>query len=143
MIQLSTHNIEPWKEIQTYQDSLQIQGKYGATAVFIGTMRDMNEGDHVNAMTLEHYPGMTEKYLQKISDEAHQQWSLLDCLILHRIGDVYPDDTIVVVAVWSAHRADAFSACRSLMEQLKSEAPFWKKEQLSNGSRWVEKNTPG
>jgi molybdopterin synthase catalytic subunit len=143
MIQIRTEKIDPWKEIQRYQNSLNIQGKFGATAVFVGSMRDMNEGEQVSAMTLEHYPGMTDKYLHKITQEAHQQWPLLDSLILHRVGDVYPDDTIVVVAVWSTHRADAFTACRSLMEQLKSEAPFWKKEQLSNGSRWVEKNTPG
>lgn len=143
MIQIRADKIDPWKELQSYQDSLAMKGKYGATATFIGTMRDINEGDQVSAMTLEHYPGMTEKYLNKLIEEAQHQWDLLDAMILHRVGEVYPDDTIVVLAIWSAHRADAFSACREIMEKLKSEAPFWKKEELAAGSRWVEKNTPG
>ena len=104
-------------------------------------MRDFNEGDEVRAMTLEHYPGMTEQYLEKISKEAKQRWDLIDCLIIHRVGDVSPNDPIVVVAVWSAHRAAAYEANRYLMEELKSRAPFWKKETLNQGSRWVEKNT--
>jgi molybdopterin synthase catalytic subunit len=94
-------------------------------------------------MTLEHYPGMTEKYLLKIIQQAEQQWPLLDTLVIHRVGDILPDDSIVLVAVWSTHRASAFDASRFIMEELKSNAPFWKKETLAGGTRWVEKNTSG
>jgi molybdopterin synthase catalytic subunit len=118
-------------------------GKYGAAAVFVGTMRDINEGDAVQSMSLEHYPGMTEKELERIVDEARSRWQLLDELIVHRVGELGPNDPIVLVAVWSAHRKDAFEACRHIMEALKSRAPFWKKEQLDEGYRWVEKNTDG
>ena len=123
------------------QTVLGAAGKYGATAVFVGSMRDINQGDAVQAMTLEHYPGMTERYLEKISKEAGQRWDIIDSLIIHRVGDLHPDEPIVLVVVWSAHRAAAFEASRFLMEELKSRAPFWKKEVLSTGSRWVEKNT--
>ena len=134
---------EPYAEIQAYQDKIQIAGKFGATAVFIGTMRDINEGDEVKSMMLEHYPGMTENYLDSLSQQATQKWSLLDSLIIHRVGEVKPNEPIVLVAVWSAHRKDAFEASRFLMEELKSKAPFWKKEFLEHGDRWVQKNTPG
>ena len=106
-------------------------------------MRDFNEGDAVQEMFLEHYPGMTERYLEKICADAAARWDLLDTLIVHRVGELHPTDPIVLVAVWSAHRKDAFEANRWLMEALKSRAPFWKKEQLKEGSRWVEHNTPG
>jgi len=142
-IELRESPFNPWNEIEDYQQSLAINGSYGATATFVGTMRDFNEGDSVKAMTLEHYPGMTEKHLQKITNAAIQKWQLLDALILHRVGEIKPDDSIVLVAVWSAHRAQAFDACRHIMEELKSTAPFWKKEVLEDGSRWVGKNTPG
>lgn len=134
---------DPWQAIQDYQKHHLPAGKYGATASFIGSMRDFNEGDAVQAMTLEHYPGMTENYLDKICQQASERWDIIDCLIVHRVGDIYPDDPIVLTAVWSAHRAAAFDACRFLMEELKSRAPFWKKETLPEGHRWVEKNTPG
>ena len=97
----------------------------------------------VTAMTLEYYPGMTEKHLEAISLEAARRWDILDSLIAHRVGEVQPGEPIVMVAVWSAHRAAAFDASRFLMEELKSRAPFWKKESLGEGSRWVEQNTPG
>jgi len=119
-------------------------GKYGATSIFIGTMRDFNEDRTVQGMTLEHYPGMTEKQLEKIIHEAQQQWRLLDVLVVHRVGDISPDTPIVLVAVWSVHRGDAFDACRDIMEALKSRAPFWKKERLpAEQSRWVESNSDG
>ncbi|MFW2372151.1 MAG: molybdenum cofactor biosynthesis protein MoaE [Gammaproteobacteria bacterium] len=136
-------SFDPWQAIQNYQQQHMDAGKYGATASFVGTMRDFNEGDQVTAMTLEHYPGMTESYLDKICDEAKSRWDIIDCLILHRVGEVMPNDPIVLTVVWSAHRAAAFDACRFLMEELKSRAPFWKKENLEDGHRWVEKNTPG
>ena len=139
-----THSaFDPWQALQQYQQDLDLQGKYGATASFVGTMRDLNEGDEVTAMTLEHYPGMTEQYIDKILNQANQEWNILDALVIHRTGSLLPNDPIVLVAVWSAHRADAFSACRFIMEELKSNAPFWKKERLNEGSRWVKKNTPG
>ena len=145
LIEITGAPIQPWQRLDAYQQQhLDLAGKHGATAVFVGTMRDFNEGDDVAAMQLEHYPGMTEKYLAGIAEEAMQRWSLLDMVIVHRVGAVQPNETIVLVAVWSAHRADAFEACRHLMELLKSQAPFWKKETLSSGAmRWVEKNTPG
>ena len=143
-VEIREQGFDPYREVSNYQQRvLDAAGKYGATAVFVGSMRDINEGDVVQTMTLEHYPGMTERYLQKISQEAEQRWDIIDSLIIHRVGELQPDEPIVLVAVWSAHRAAAFEASRFLMEELKSRAPFWKKEVLPTGSRWVEKNTPG
>ncbi len=146
MIEVRESPFAPWEELSRYESevvAVQYPGKYGASAVFVGSMRDFNEGDEVQGMMLEHYPGMTEKELGRIVEEAEEQWSLLDVLIIHRVGDLLPNDPIVLVAVWSAHRKDAFEACRHIMEALKSRAPFWKKEQLDTSSRWVEKNTDG
>jgi len=135
---------DPWTWLAEYQANRPGKaGCYGATAVFVGTMRDFNAGETVAGMFLEHYPGMTGNYLETISREAATRWELTDSLIVHRIGELFPGDPIVLVAVWSAHRKAAFEASRWLMEELKSKAPFWKKEQLADGSRWVEKNTPG
>lgn len=142
-VEIRNQSFDPWQETQSYQQIHIKAGKYGATASFVGTMRDFNEGDTVQAMTLEHYPGMTESYLDKICDEAKSRWDIIDCLIVHRVGEMHPNDPIVLTVVWSAHRAAAFEACRYLMEELKSRAPFWKKENLEDGHRWVEKNTPG
>jgi molybdopterin synthase catalytic subunit len=134
---------DPWRELAAHQAAL-APGQYGATAVFVGTMRDFNAGDAVRDLTLEHYPGMTEQYLERLCATARQRWELLDTLILHRVGALAPNEPIVLVAVWSAHRAAAFAANRWLMEELKSAAPFWKKEVLvEGGERWVEHNTPG
>jgi len=136
---------DPWQEIQSYQNSADIMaGKVGATSVFIGTMRDFNEGDPVKGMTLEHYPGMTEKQLETIVAEAGQQWHVLDSLVIHRVGDIMPNEPIVLVVVWACHRGDAFDASRYIMEALKSRAPFWKKERLiTEDERWVAENTKG
>lgn len=135
---------DPWQSLQKHQQVTLKSGEFGATASFVGTMRDFNEGDDVQAMTLEHYPGMTENQLQLILDDAADQWPLQQSLIIHRVGDIHPGEPIVLVVCWSAHRAAAFDACRFLMEALKSRAPFWKKETLSDHShRWVEKNTDG
>ena len=142
-IEIKDAPFEPYSLLTQYQDRVGFAGKYGATAVFVGSMREFNEGDDVSAMWLEHYPGMTEKYLEKISAEAAAKWDILDSLIVHRVGEMQPNDPIVLVAVWSAHRAAAFEASRYLMEELKSRAPFWKKESLADKSRWVEKNTEG
>lgn len=142
-IRLSELPFEPALELAQFETTLPA-GSFGATASFVGTMRDHNEGDSVSAMTLEHYPGMTEKELAAVVDEARQKWPIIDALIVHRVGDILPGQPIVLTAVWSAHRGAAFDACRFLMEALKSRATFWKKETLVNGtSRWVEKNTPG
>lgn len=141
LIELRPEEFEPYQELANYQQSVPA-GQYGATAVFVGSMRDFNDGDTVRKMWLEHYPGMTEKYLQTIVAEAMDKWDLLDAMIIHRVGEVSPSDAIVLVATWSAHRAAAFESSRYLMEELKSRAPFWKKEQLDSKMRWVEQNTP-
>jgi len=113
-------------------------GAYGAACHFVGTMRDFNLGDDVSSMTLEHYPGMTEKQLQRIVDEALKKWDIIDATIVHRVGEIKPGEAIVLCVIWSAHRDDAFEACRYLIEALKKDAPFWKKEQLPHGERWVD-----
>jgi len=110
----------------------------GAIASFVGLARDMNEGSGVAAMTLEHYPGMTEKALGRLVEEAKSRWALLDVTVIHRIGRLLPGDPIVLVAVASSHRGEAFAACEFIMDYLKTRAPFWKKEETSAGERWVE-----
>jgi molybdopterin synthase catalytic subunit len=141
-ILIYTDSFDPWQEIQRYQNQREI--KHGATNIFIGTMRDFNEGDEVKAMTLDYYPVMTEKQLEKIVTEAKQQWAILDTLIVHRVGEILPNQPIVLVSVWTKHRGDAFDACRYIMEALKSNAPFWKKELLStNEERWITHNSDG
>ncbi len=142
-VQVRDVAFDPYAELTAYQENvLGERGKYGATVSFVGTMRDFNQGESVRAMTLEHYPGMTDKHLRLISEESARRWDILDTLIIHRVGEVRPNDPIVLVAVWSAHRTAAFEACRYLIEELKSRAPFWKKEQIQEGTRWVEQNTP-
>ncbi|MEA1989664.1 MAG: molybdopterin synthase catalytic subunit MoaE [Pseudomonadota bacterium] len=111
----------------------------GAVVSFVGTVRDINEGDEVSILELEHYPGMTEKALEKIRLEAHERWALESSLIIHRIGRMYPTDQIVLVAVSSRHRENAFYASHFIMDYLKTNAPFWKKETLPSGDeRWVD-----
>jgi molybdopterin synthase catalytic subunit len=112
--------------------------RVGAVASFIGTVRDVNEGERVSAMTLEHYPGMTEKALHAIVEEARTRFDILDALVIHRVGPLAPADQIVLVAVTSAHRGDAFDACRFIMDYLKTRAPFWKREDTAAGARWVD-----
>jgi len=110
----------------------------GAIASFIGLVRDVNAGDRVSELTLEHYPGMTEKALDKIVAEAKSRWDVIDMLVVHRVGMLRPTDQIVLVVVAGAHRGEAFAACEFLMDYLKTQAPFWKKERTPDGSRWVE-----
>ena len=112
--------------------------KIGAIASFIGVVRDLNEGDSVAEMTLEHYPGMTEKSVDEIITQARGRWQVMDALVIHRIGTLKPLDQIVLVVVTSAHRGDAFAACEFIMDYLKTRAPFWKKEQTGQGARWVD-----
>ena len=109
----------------------------GATAMFVGTVRDVSDGNSVSAMTLEHYPGMTEKALADIELEARQRWPISDCLIIHRFGVLQPSDDIVLVITCSSHREAAFEACQFLMDWLKTKAPFWKLEEDAGQTRWV------
>ena len=110
----------------------------GAVASFIGQVRDLNDGSNVSSMTLEHYPGMTEKALETIVEQAKQRWDIFDALVIHRVGTLQPTEQIVLVVVSGAHRGEAFAACEFIMDYLKTEAPFWKKEQTAEGERWVE-----
>lgn len=110
----------------------------GAVASFIGQVRDLNDGSNVSSMTLEHYPGMTEKALAAIVEQAKQRWDIFDALVVHRVGTLQPTEQIVLVVVSGAHRGEAFAACEFIMDYLKTEAPFWKKEQTAEGERWVE-----
>jgi molybdopterin synthase catalytic subunit len=112
--------------------------KIGAVASFVGVVRDVNDGGAVSGMTLEHYPGMTEKAIGEILVQARARWNVLDALVIHRIGTLAPTDQIVLVVVASGHRGDAFAACEFIMDYLKTQAPFWKKEQSGEAARWVE-----
>jgi molybdopterin synthase catalytic subunit len=112
--------------------------KVGAIVNFVGVVRDLNEGEQIAEMELEHYPGMTEKALEDIIAEARSRWNLFDALVIHRVGPLKPLDQIVLVAVTSAHRGEAFAACEFIIDYLKTQAPFWKKEQTPQGSRWVD-----
>ena len=112
--------------------------KIGAVASFIGLVRDVSAGSAVRAMSLEHYPGMTERALEEICAEAKQRWDIIDTLVIHRVGPLAPCDQIVLVAVTSAHRGEAFAACEFIMDYLKTRAPFWKKEDTPEGARWVD-----
>ena len=141
---LTDSAFSPYRELEVYQSQMrQKHGKFGATAVFVGSMRDLNLGDDVTRMYLEYYPGMTERRLEQIVKESQSRWDLLDVLVMHRVGEIHPGDSIVLVAVWTAHRNAAFEACRQIVETLKHTAPFWKKETVKDGERWVENNTLG
>jgi molybdopterin synthase catalytic subunit len=135
--------INPWQLISQHQQQSALANQFGATATFIGSMRDFNEDETVTAMVLEHYPEMTQRYLEKLEADARQQWPIIDCLIAHRVGEINPADAIVVIACWSAHRRASLDACNWLIEELKFKAPFWKKETRDNGEVWVEHNTAG
>ncbi|CAN5449454.1 molybdopterin synthase catalytic subunit MoaE [soil metagenome] len=110
----------------------------GAVVSFIGTVRDINEGESVSEMELEHYPGMTEAAIGAIVSQAKARWKLFDVLVIHRVGQLKPMDQIVLVAVTSVHRAEAFASCEFIIDYLKTQAPFWKKEQTPQGARWVD-----
>jgi molybdopterin synthase catalytic subunit len=112
--------------------------RVGAVATFTGLVRDLNDAAQVSTLTLEHYPGMTDKALAQIVDDAKQRWDIYDALVIHRVGPLKPGDQIVLVAVTSAHRGESFAACQFIMDYLKTRAPFWKKEQTPEGERWVE-----
>jgi molybdopterin synthase catalytic subunit len=112
--------------------------RVGAVASFVGTVRDVNDAAAVSTLTLEHYPGMTEKALAAIVDDAKGRFDILEVLVVHRVGELKPTDQIVLVVVTGAHREAAFDACRFLMDYLKTKAPFWKKEVTPDGARWVD-----
>ena len=129
---------EPF-DICALQDELRASNpEIGAIVSFIGLMRDINQGDRVSSMTLEHYPGMTEKALEEILREAGERWDLLGIRVVHRVGLLKPLDPIVFVGVASAHRGEAFQACEFVIDYLKTRAPFWKKERTADGERWVD-----
>lgn len=143
-VQVISNPLDPWAEVAAHQQANSVlRGRYGASAVFVGTMRDFNQGAAVTAMTLEHYPAMTDKHLARIAQTAVERWSLMDVLLLHRYGDLQPGDPIVLVAVWAARRAEAFAACRYIIDELKTRAPFWKRERTAAGERWVEPEGEG
>jgi len=112
--------------------------RVGAVCVFVGTVRDRNEGSGVSQMTLEHYPGMTEKSIEAMLAEAQKRFDIYAARVIHRVGELHPEDQIVMVAVTSAHRGMSFQACEFLMDYLKTQAPFWKKEVTPEGARWVD-----
>jgi molybdopterin synthase catalytic subunit len=112
--------------------------RVGAVASFVGVVRDVNDGGTVSEMTLEHYPGMTERAIGEIITQARGRWDVIDALVIHRVGKLAPTDQIVLVVVTSAHRGEAFAACEFIMDYLKTRAPFWKKEQAGGTARWVE-----
>jgi molybdopterin synthase catalytic subunit len=142
-VELHTERFDPWRELAEAPDGGLDAGAYGATCAFVGTMRDFNDGNAVSGMVLEHYPGMTERQLEAIVDEESAAHWLLAARVIHRVGAIEPGEPIVLVAVWSAHRREAFTGARAIMEALKSRAPFWKREDTHSGSRWVEHNTRG
>jgi molybdopterin synthase catalytic subunit len=132
---VQTENFDVGREIAALRAN---NPQVGAVASFIGIVRDLSEGDTIATLTLEHYPGMTEKALAQICTDAKSRWDIYDTLVVHRVGELKPTDQIVLVAVTSAHRGEAFAACQFIMDYLKTQAPFWKKEQTPQGERWVE-----
>jgi molybdopterin synthase catalytic subunit len=136
MIRVQTEDFDPGAELEQLQQLN--NGQAGAMVSFTGLVRDLNAGDTVTQMTLEHYPGMTEKALAKIELEANEHWELTASIIIHRVGPLKPNDNIVFVAAASRHRKQAFRACEFMIDTLKTRAPFWKQETLSDSTRWVE-----
>jgi molybdopterin synthase catalytic subunit len=136
MIRVQTEDFDPGCELEQLRSSN--NGQAGAMVSFTGLVRDLNAGEIISQMVLEHYPGMTEKALVKIECEANAQWDLTATLIIHRTGSLAPNDNIVFVVAASSHRKQAFRACEYMIDALKTRAPLWKKESLPDGTRWVE-----
>jgi molybdopterin synthase catalytic subunit len=134
-VRIQTEDFDLSQEIKQLRAG---DARVGAVATFVGTVRDRNDGSEVTAMTLEHYPGMTEKSLEEIIEKAKARWDIFDVLIIHRVGPLNIEDQIVLTAVTSAHRGEAFAACEYVMDYLKTLAPFWKKEDTPEGARWVD-----
>ena len=138
-IEILNDKFDPWQAIVEYKrNDLQNNPSIGASSVFLGTVRDFYDDAKVESLFLEHYPEMTEKYLSQLVNEAIKKHKIIDGLVIHRVGNLKPTDPIVVVATWSEHRASAFDATRDIMESLKSEAPFWKKENNGKGFKWIK-----
>lgn len=136
MIRVQTADFDPGVELERLRTTQ--HGAAGAVVSFTGLVRDRNDGAHITQLVLEHYPGMTEQALAAIADEARERWPLTGTLIIHRVGLLLPNERIVLVAAASAHRKAAFRACEYLIDELKTRAPFWKKETTPDGARWVE-----
>jgi molybdopterin synthase catalytic subunit len=134
-IRIQEQDFDLTTEVKSLREN---DARVGAIVTFVGTVRDMNDGSEVKGMTLEHYPGMTEKSLDEIIKLARGRWDLYKTLVIHRVGTLLPEDQIVLVAVTSAHRGEAFAACEFIMDYLKTAAPFWKKEETPAGSKWVD-----
>jgi molybdopterin synthase catalytic subunit len=135
MVRVQTEPFDPGQELGRFAVG---RTDIGAVASFTGFVRDTHQGERILAMTLEHYPGMTERELERIEAEARARWPLDDCLVIHRYGRMLPGEPIVLVATASAHRAAALDACAFLMDWLKTKAPFWKLEETPSGERWVD-----
>jgi molybdopterin synthase catalytic subunit len=135
VVRIQTDDFDVAREIEALRGR---DARIGAVAAFVGLVRDVNDAAAVSTLTLEHYPGMTEKALTGIVDEAKARWEIYEATVIHRVGELKPTDQIVLVAVSSAHRGEAFAACEFIMDYLKTRAPFWKKEQTPAGTRWVE-----
>lgn len=140
-VEIRPQAFAPWQELAAYEQRLSA-GTHGGCAAFVGSMRDFNLGAKVTQMRLQHYPQMTEKQLTRMVEKSIKKHQLLDVLVLHRVGELTPGEPIVLVAVWSAHRAQSFVGCREIMEDLKQRATLWKQETTDDGVRWVEGNTP-
>lgn len=139
---ITKETLDPYKEVMEYEKNSLPVGKHGGVVTFVGTMRDFNDGQDVRAMNLDYYPGMTEYHIERVCQEAMDEWDIMDCMVGHRVGEMVPTDPIVLVAVWSAHRKDSFDACRYIINYLKESAPFWKCEVTTAGQKhWVEKNS--
>ncbi len=141
-IRIQTEDFDLGQELVSMRLAEHANHKIGALVSFVGQVREfansINDGDNISTLTLEHYPRMTEKALLAIELEAKNRWDIIDSLIIHRVGTLKPQDQIVLVAVTSAHRGEAFKACEFIMDYLKTSAPFWKKETTSQGENWVE-----
>lgn len=134
-LSISTAPFDPYQEVELMRAN---DPSIGAVVTFVGLMRDINEGDRIERLYLEHYPGMTEHALQQIIDEAERRWDIQHIRVVHRVGALQPTDPIVLVAVASHHRKEAFRACEFIIDYLKTKAPFWKKETTPEGERWVD-----
>ena len=134
-VAIQTQDFDVSREVQALRSG---KADVGAVCVFVGTVRDRNDGDDVSTLELEHYPGMTEKSIERMINEAQQRFEMISAKVIHRVGILSPLDQIVLVAVTSAHRGQSFQACEFLMDYLKTQAPFWKKETGPNGSHWVD-----
>jgi molybdopterin synthase catalytic subunit len=140
VIRVQQEDFNPGEELERLRTDS--GGQAGAVVSFIGLVRDLNDGERIEEMTLEHYPGMTEKALASLEAQARERWNLTGVVIIHRVGPLRPNDRIVLTAAASPHRREAFQACEFLIDALKTSAPFWKKEITAAGARWVDTNNP-